>query len=257
MLRVLANKFPGLLGTPVRFSWIAAGRYKEKDSNAPDIKSAAKKRIIERLGKRAKDFSDEGMDFMIGIMYEKFKGGDAKQTEDLLVSTIADDEFLLANYLTEHYSLPLYAQYELRAKERTEQRAQKDYDPDPEDAETLIQFSTPPKGINLRHFTQIIPDSLKTTKNILDMLPDNGICVCSLPDSFTVETCQKLFEVFGPIAKCTVIHDVNSILFLCCRLSRVRRHCLRKQSLHPRGQTENEKLLHRRIVIESQGSISE
>lgn len=244
MLRVLANKFPGLLKTPVRFSWIAAGRYKEKDVNAPEIKSAAKKRIIERLGKRAEDFSDEGMDFVIGTMYEKFKGEDAKQAEDFLVSAIADDEFLLADHFVEHYSLPLYAYYELKAKERAEQRAQEDYNPDPEDAETLIQLSTPPRGVSLKHFTQVIPDSLKATKNILDMLPDNGICVCSLPDSFTVETCRELFEVFGPIAKCTVIHDVNSTLPLHHRLSHVRRRCLREQSLCPRSQAANEELLH-------------
>jgi len=222
MLRLLGSKLPYLLRTPVRYSLISYRSYAYKDVKGDEIKETAKKRILSRLGEKAKDIPEEVMNLMIGEAYQELKGSNSQKAEDLLVNTISDKDFFFPSYMIERFLVPLYAVRQQMTKEAMESRSKQDYYPDTEDEEIVIKVP-PPKGIHLKHFTEIIPESVRLPINILDMLPDNGICVTSLPNSFKEETLKNLFGVYGSIAKWTIIHDINSnfsphyrLSYVCC-----------------------------------------
>ena len=191
------------------FSWIAATRYKGKDPEAATIKAKAKERILNRLGNGSKNVPTEQVDFMLSVLYSQLKIGDSQKVEDSLVSKLSDPQFSFSEFVAEKLSAPAHIIEPFMEKFYSQQSALNDYEPDIEDFQIQLKVLKPPKGTDIQHFTEILPEEVRVPLNILELLPDNALCVSNLPLSNGVEVYRKLFSKYGEIQQCSLIKDIN------------------------------------------------
>ncbi len=196
-----------------RFSWIAANDFRGGEWDTSQLKLQTRDNVVKRLGARASSIPVEQISFMLNMLNEQLKQGKTQAVENDLVSMLSDPQFNFKTYATRLAAVPACVTAQAVAKQELLDRPRHSaYEPNPEDAAVQFTVMHPPKGTAMRHFTEVLPASLRTPVSILDLLPDNAICVTNLPASPRAEDYRRLFIKFGDIDRCGIVEDINRIL---------------------------------------------
>ncbi len=199
-------------------SWVNSYRYEGAEEGAKKAKEAVNAEVEKRLKEQQIIPPQIQLDFLLNLQYDRVRRGEAIQVEDELVKLLSDPEFSFRDFVLKRFSVPpSVAAMALATQEATSSSAEKaDYKPDCEDEAHEVLYKRPNPGMELKHPTEAVPQELRTPQSILDLLPATAICISNLPNgptAPTVEAYQRLCARFGSIEKCTLIHDINRIVW--------------------------------------------
>jgi len=190
------------------FSWISGIQYEATRSEGPKIKAQLKQNIVKMLGKNAAKFEQKDLDFLVSTEFYRIK--DNLKEQEKFVKYLLDPDFTIENYINSKFNIPNQTMIKEEQKEIMSKNLLNDYEPEIEDMQKIIKIRDPPKGENLQHFTDLgIPENLRTPRNLLEILPGNGLVVTNLPDSVKYEEFRKMFTKYGKIKKSSLIYDIN------------------------------------------------